>query len=154
MENMYAPQNNGPHTVISAAINSADTTILVDDAGVLPEAPNVLTLGLDEDAELVLLLSRAGNILTVERGFNGTAAKSWDIGHWVYRAITAQGFFTIVALFTTQPAHHTYECSHPQSRWSYRPLWLWRQAGGQRDRDAETAGFRPFQHGVVPPKAR
>lgn len=90
MATMYPPQNNGPHAVLAEAINAAVTSITVADASMLPVAPNVLTIGLDEDAELVLLQSRTGNILTVQRGYNGTTAKAWNAGEWVYRAITAQ----------------------------------------------------------------
>ena len=90
MEAMYAPQNNGPHTVLAKAINSVETSVTVQDSSVLPTAPNVLTLGTDEDAELVLLENVTGNILTVQRGFGGTVAKEWNDETWVYRAITAQ----------------------------------------------------------------
>jgi len=95
---MYAPQNNGPHTVLASDINSVQTDIEVLDASVLPEAPNVLTLGTDEDAELVILQAVTGNILTVSRGFNGTAAKNWASGDWVYRAITAQDISALQAV--------------------------------------------------------
>ena len=87
---MYAPQNNGPHTALAEAINAAQTDISVVDASVLPAAPNVLTIGTGEDAELVLMSAKTGNIITVTRGYNGTAAKSWETDEWVYRAITAQ----------------------------------------------------------------
>jgi len=87
---MYAPQNNGPHAELADAINAAQTSITVADASMLPTAPNVLTLGIDEDAELVLLESVTENILTVQRGYNETTAKSWGAGTWIYRAITAQ----------------------------------------------------------------
>ena len=87
---MYAPQNNGPHTALAEAINAAQTDITVVDASVLPAAPNVLTIGTGEDAELVLMSAKTGNIITVTRGYNGTAAKSWETDEWVYRAITAQ----------------------------------------------------------------
>jgi len=50
----------------------------------------VLTVGLGEDAELVLMMAKTGDILTVTRGFNGTAPKAWQAGEWLYRAITAQ----------------------------------------------------------------
>lgn len=90
MEAMYAPQNNGPHTAIAKTINSTGTSITVEDASVLPAAPNVLTIGTSEDAELVLLESVTGNILTVQRGFNGTTSKEWEAETWIYRAITAQ----------------------------------------------------------------
>ena len=87
---MYAPQNNGPHTALAETINAAQTDITVVDASVLPDAHNVLTIGTGEDAELVLMSAKTGNILTVTRGYNGTTAKSWEADEWVYRAITAQ----------------------------------------------------------------
>ena len=87
---MYTPQNNGPHTALAETINAAQTDITVVDASVLPAAPNMLTIGTGEDAELVLMSAKTGNILTVTRGYNGTTAKSWEADEWVYRAITAQ----------------------------------------------------------------
>lgn len=87
---MYAPQNNGPHTALAETINAAQTDITVVDASVLPAAPNMLTIGTGEDAELVLMSAKTGSIITVTRGYNGTTAKSWEADEWVYRAITAQ----------------------------------------------------------------
>ena len=90
METMYAPQNNSPHTELVSAIGSGENTLTVADGDILPDAPNVLTVGLGEDAELVLMMAKTGNILTVTRGFNGTAPKAWQAGEWLYRAVTAQ----------------------------------------------------------------
>jgi len=90
MGEMYKPQNNGPHTMLAATINASQVSITVENASILPDAPNVLTIGTEEDAELVKLESKTGNILSVARGFNGTTPKAWDGGVWVYRAITAQ----------------------------------------------------------------
>ncbi|MDD3921410.1 MAG: hypothetical protein PHO41_09595, partial [Eubacteriales bacterium] len=87
---MYPPQNNSPHTTLAANINAVATSITVDDGSILPAAPNVLTIGLGEDAELVLMTAKTGDILTVERGYNDTTAKDWMAGDWMYRAITAQ----------------------------------------------------------------
>lgn len=90
MGEMYKPQNNGPHTMLAATINASQVSITVENASILPDAPNVLTIGTEEDAELVKLESKTGNILSVTRGFNGTTPKAWDSGAWIYRAITAQ----------------------------------------------------------------
>lgn len=90
METMYAPQNNSPKATLTDAINEVTTTITVDDASSFPAAPNVLTIGTGEDAELIQYTNVTGNILTVVRGFNGTTAKSWNAGVYLYRAITAQ----------------------------------------------------------------
>lgn len=89
MITMYAPQNNSPQTALAEALGSGGTTITVEDASVLPAAPNVLTIGTTETAELVLCTNITENILTVERGFNGTTPQAWGIGAPVYRAVTA-----------------------------------------------------------------
>lgn len=109
---MYAPQNNGPHTALAETINAAQTDITVVDASVLPDAPNLLTIGTGEDAELVLMSAKTGNIITVTRGYNGTAAKSWETDEWVYRAITAQD---VSALQANVNAINTEKASLPVS---------------------------------------
>lgn len=90
MITMYEPQNNSPHTTLIGDIGVSDTTVTVADASVLPDVPNVLTIGLGEDAELVLMTAKTQNILTVQRGYNSTAAKAWESDEWIYRGITAQ----------------------------------------------------------------
>ena len=90
MITMYAPQNNSPFTSLSEGISATATTIVVADGKVLPDAPNVLTIGADDNAELVLMTAKSSNMLTVTRAFNGTTAQAWDKGAVVYRAITAQ----------------------------------------------------------------
>lgn len=90
MIQMYPPQNNSPQTALVDTINTTTTSVNVEDASVLPAAPNVLTFGLDENAELVLMTGKSGNALTVTRGWNGTTPRAWDGGTAVYRAITAQ----------------------------------------------------------------
>ena len=91
----YPPVNNSPQTTLTASINSSMTWITVDDASVFPAAPNVLTIGTGDDAELVLCSNISGNIITVSRGFNDTTAKSWDSGTYIYRAITAQDILAL-----------------------------------------------------------
>lgn len=90
MQTMYPPQNNGPRTQLTAAINAAATSITVEDASVLPATPNILSLGGGDDTELVKCVAITGNILTVERGFNETTPKAWDIDTYIYRGIQAQ----------------------------------------------------------------
>lgn len=87
---MYPPQNNSPFARTTDAISESNTTITVNDGSILPDAPNVLTIGTGEDAELVLVTAKTGNILTVTRGFNRTTAAAWPGGSLIYRAITAQ----------------------------------------------------------------
>lgn len=90
IQTMYPPQNNGVSTELTVSVNASATSITVSDATVLPAPPNVLSLGGGDDTELVKLVSVTGNILTIERGFNDTVAKSWDADTKVFRGITAQ----------------------------------------------------------------
>ena len=87
---MYPPQNNSPHAEITTGINAVATQITVDNGAILPAAPCILTLGAGEDAELVYMSSKNGNILIVTRGYYGTTAKAWDSNTWVRREITSQ----------------------------------------------------------------
>ena len=87
---MYPPQNNSPYTTLEAAIGAGETSVTVADASVLPEAPNLLTIGTEENAEVVLMTAKTGNILTVQRGVYGTTAGEWGQSERIYRAITAK----------------------------------------------------------------
>lgn len=87
---MYPPQNNSPYTTLEAAIGAGETSVTVADASVLPEAPNLLTIGTEENAEVVLMTAKTGNILTVQRGVYGTTAGEWGKDERIYRAITAK----------------------------------------------------------------
>ena len=86
--NMYPGKVNSPQTTIVDAINSTTTIITVVDASVLPDAPNIATLGSDEDAETILYTAVIGNVLGgVTRGFQGIA-KAWPAGTPIARLFT------------------------------------------------------------------
>ena len=87
---MYPPQNNSPYTTLEEAIGAGETSVTVADASVLPDAPNLLTIGTEENAEVVLMTAKTGNILTVQRGVYGTTAGEWGKDERIYRAITAK----------------------------------------------------------------
>lgn len=88
-ETMYPGINNSPLTELAASISASDTTITVDSAAVLPAAPNILTIGNDENAELVRYGGISGNQVTdCERGFNDTTAQIWPSGTIVFRGYT------------------------------------------------------------------
>ena len=71
---MYPAINNSPTAVLSASITADAKELTVDDITKLPEAPNILTIGTDSDAELVLYTTKAGNKISgLTRGFNGPA---------------------------------------------------------------------------------
>ena len=78
---MYPPQANTPETSLSGALTAAGTTVNVVDGTMLPDAPNLLTIGADgSTAETVLMTAKNGNVLTVVRGQDGTTGKQKDSG--------------------------------------------------------------------------
>lgn len=89
MKTMYPAQVNSPGTELAGAIDAAQDTIQVADGAVLPDGPNLLTIGTDEAAETILYTGKTGDELTgVTRGFQGTA-QSWAAGTKVARYFTA-----------------------------------------------------------------
>ena len=87
---MYPAQANSPETSLSGALTAAGTTVNVVDGSVLPEAPNLLTIGADgSTAETVLMTAKNGNVLTVTRAQNGTTARAWSAGAVIARYLTA-----------------------------------------------------------------
>ena len=87
---MYPAQANSPETSLSGALTAAGTTVNVVDGSVLPEAPNLLTIGADgSTAETVLMTAKNGNVLTVTRAQNGTTARAWSAGDVIARYCTA-----------------------------------------------------------------
>ena len=87
---MYPAQANSPVTSLSGALTAAGTTVNVVDGSVLPEAPNLLTIGADgSTAETVLMTAKNGNVLTVTRAQNGTTARAWSAGDVIARYFTA-----------------------------------------------------------------
>ena len=87
---MYPAQANSPETSLSGALTAAGTTVNVVEGSVLPEAPNLLTIGADgSTAETVLMTAKSGNVLTVTRAQNGTTARAWSAGDVIARYFTA-----------------------------------------------------------------
>lgn len=87
---MYPAQAKSPETSLSGALTAAGTTVNVVDGSVLPEAPNLLTIGADgSTAETVLMTAKSGNVLTVTRAQNGTTARAWSAGDVIARYFTA-----------------------------------------------------------------
>ena len=87
---MYPAQANSPETSLSGALTAAGTTVNVVDGSVLPEAPNLLTIGADgSTAETLLMTAKNGNVLTVTRAQNGTTARAWSAGDVIARYFTA-----------------------------------------------------------------
>lgn len=86
---MYAAVNNSPRTSLSAAITATETTIPLRSVSGIPLAPNLITIGNDDDAEVVKYNGISNlNLTGCERGFEGTTAKIWLVDSPVYRAYT------------------------------------------------------------------
>ncbi len=93
---MYQAKVNSPMTTLSTSISSGTTTVSLVNADVLPAAPNVCTIGLDEDAETIYYGGKNGHtLINVTRGFQGSQ-KPWSTGTPVARLITAYDLNTIV----------------------------------------------------------
>lgn len=89
---MYPASINSPSTEVLQAIEDNTTVFSVRDAAIIPDAPNILTLGYDtETPETVLLLSKNANELTVQRGFDGSASV-WPIYTSIARVFTAYDY--------------------------------------------------------------
>ncbi|MGG6309781.1 hypothetical protein [Paenibacillus macerans] len=86
---MYPAKSNSPITELAAAISAEDTAVTILSAGNILAAPNLLTLGNDETAEIVLYTEVVGTALTVTRGFGGTTAKAWPVATKVARNFSA-----------------------------------------------------------------
>lgn len=93
---MYKGIAFSPKTTITEDINAGSTVIKVADASVFPEAPNLATIGTDEDAETILYSAKSGDSLSgCTRGVEGTA-KSWSSGALIARNFTAVEYGYIV----------------------------------------------------------
>lgn len=90
LETMYPAQANTPETTLAGALTTSDTSVTVLDGSILPDAPNLLTIGADTTtSETVLMTAKAGNVLTIERGYDGTTPRSWTKGDIIGRYFTA-----------------------------------------------------------------
>ena len=97
MKPMYKGINNSPETVLTAAISADATTIPLQSIAGLPPAPNLVTIGQDDDAEVVLYTSMSGQNLTgCVRGFGETEAKAWQAGETAARCYTKYDHDTFI----------------------------------------------------------
>lgn len=87
LKTMYPAAVNSKATITMGALDNNTTTVTVLDGTVLPDAPNLLVLGTDQTAETVLMTAKEGNMLTIERGFQGVP-KAWNAGTEIARNFT------------------------------------------------------------------
>ena len=96
LSTMYEGKNNSPQTDITSAISAADQIIPVTDISVFPAAPNLATLGNDENAEVIRYNGIEGSTLTgCERGFGDTTAAAWSASTVISRQITKYDLDTL-----------------------------------------------------------
>ena len=88
-QTMYAGVNNSPQTTLTSEITAAAQEIPVLSVVGFPAAPNLATIGTDENAEIIRYNGISGSSLTgCERGFHGTTAKVWPADTLIYRAFS------------------------------------------------------------------
>lgn len=92
---MFPAIPNSPATAIAVpGITADDVTIPLVDASIVPDAPNIVTIGNGEDAEVIYYTGKDGNNLTgVTREYDKSgsvgAKKDWPAGTIVARRFTA-----------------------------------------------------------------
>lgn len=88
-QTMYAGVNNSPQTTLTSEITAAAQEIPVLSVAGFPAAPNLATIGTDENAEIIRYNGISGSSLTgCERGFHSTTAKVWPADTLIYRAFS------------------------------------------------------------------
>ena len=101
LQDMFTAKANSPATTLTAQIAADATTLTVADGSVLPQAPNLpnlLTLGSDEDAEVVKYSAISGNVVSgLVRGYSGTTASVWVEGTQVSREFTSYDHDTFIS---------------------------------------------------------
>ena len=98
LQTMYQAKSNSPQTTLTAIIAADATTLTVFDGSVLPPAPNMLTLGTDENAEVVYYSTLSGNVVSgLVRGYSGTTASVWEEGTQVSREFTSYDHDTFIS---------------------------------------------------------
>lgn len=106
MQTMYKAANS--ITVqLTADVETADQVLQVTDASVFPPAPNYVTIGTENNAEVIIYngIDIAANKLTgCLRGKSGTAAAVWPAGSSVYHSWTSDNANAIMDNITDQAA--------------------------------------------------
>lgn len=89
MIKMYDSIPYSPTTILTQDIGPADTVIYIADASVLPDAPNIATIGTDENAETIQYAVKADGLLSgCMRSVEGTA-QTWLANEVIARNFTA-----------------------------------------------------------------
>ena len=94
---MYPAMPGSPVTSLTSGIAADATSMTLDDASVLPSAPNICVLGSDSSAEIVSYTNITGNVVSgLVRGLGGTTASAWASNTAVARNITSLDHDTFI----------------------------------------------------------
>lgn len=97
LSTMYPAMPGSPVTSLTSGIASNSTSMTLDDASVLPAAPNICVLGSDSSAEIVSYTTITGNVVSgLVRGLGGTTASAWASNTAVARNITSLDHDTFI----------------------------------------------------------
>ena len=89
MIKMFKGVSNSCETALASAISAEQTTIPLVTISGLPAAPNIATIGKDDNAEVVFYAGTSGTSLTsCIRGFGETIPKAWGAQESVARCYT------------------------------------------------------------------
>ena len=89
-----------PQATLTDNIGAADTIIEVSDVSAFPPAPNLATIGTDEEGETILYTAKTGTALSgCQRGVEGTA-RAWTAGELIGRNFTAKDHADLIAAVT------------------------------------------------------
>lgn len=95
--NLYPGIPFSPQATLTDNIGAADTIIPVSDVSMFPAAPNLATIGTDENGETILYAAKTANALSgCQRGVEGTA-KAWQMGEIIARNFTAKDHNDLIA---------------------------------------------------------
>lgn len=98
---MYPAMPGSPKTSLAEGISAVATSMTLDDASVLPSAPNICVIGADSDAEVVSYSSIVGNVVSgLVRGLGGTTASAWASNTMVARNFTSLDHNTFILNIT------------------------------------------------------
>jgi len=93
METWYEGIPFSPETTLSSGIDDDDIVIPITDESVFPDAPNLATIGFDEDTPETILYEEidrvAGELKQVTRAVEGSA-QAWASGKKIARMFTAK----------------------------------------------------------------
>lgn len=90
LQPMYPSKPGSPLTSLAEPLAADGTSMTLDDATVLPSAPNIAVIGSDSSAEIVSYTAITGNVVSgLVRGLGGTTASAWTTNTAVARNITS-----------------------------------------------------------------